>query len=932
MILKRKTKQKTTALLLAVVGVFVNFNIFAGQSVFAQQNTSADYSEYISLYAESEYSVGDVVCKLDAAVLDTQALEFEANVEKSAFYGIGMSYKAAESQMSDISIGLMIDGEYPYFRAENLSFPRMWCNESDERYYTATGNEFAPQQILYPGFYYNEAIDETAKDGERVKVYLSEGKHRISIVPNKGMISIEYVTFYALAPGKTYMAPENETQLYHGSPVVIEGEDAAIKSSYFLTGKSDAASMLVTPHSAEKSLINYIGGGNWKTVGDTLIWNTPELEAGYYQLGFSYRQNSVIGSKSYRTLMIDGEVPFEEAKTVGFAYGDDWQQEFYSDQNDTPYLTFFSKGSHEIALRVTNGNISRVRSLLTDAAAEMGTLYIDITKITGEHVDIYRDYDLFHHIVNMQERLESIRSSLEESGRLLLEVTGETSGSNYSVIKNMIEVISQMLDNKYEAHTYKDYYYSNYCSVSSVLQELRYMPLDIDKIALTAAGEKAPFEKPGILKRAAFSIKRFIVSFTRDYQSVSSSEETNQKAVNIWVSWGRDQAQVLNSLIEKSFTPQTGIPVNVKLVNASVIQATLSGNAPDCYLQMVRSEPVNLAMRNILYDLTQFEDCDGVLKRFQKGADIPYRYKGRLYALPDTQTFFAMFYRKDILDTYGLEVPKTWDEFDLTSKLLMRNNMSVFLPNYVATDAAQTSAGVGANNIYPSLLLQNKVPLYAEDGQKTNLLSADAMEVFEKWTDYYRKMKLPVTLDFYNRFRTGTTPIGIDSYTLYTTLKAAAAEIDGLWDVTSIPGTLQPDGSIAHTSSGGGTGASILKSSKNSTGAWEFLKWWTQAETQITYSNGLESILGPTGRVGVSNVEAIKGLSWDDDALERLLTVWSEVEEIPEYPGSYYVSRSVYQAFWNVINDNRNTKDMLMKFGKEADDEIARKWKQYANR
>ncbi len=79
-------------------------------------------------------------------------------------------------------------------------------------------------------------------------------------------------------------------------------------------------------------------------------------------------------------------------------------------------------------------------------------------------------------------------------------------------------------------------------------------------------------------------------------------------------------------------------------------------------------------------------------------------------------------------------------------------------------------------------------------------------------------------------------------------------------------------------------------------------------------------------------VEAIKGLSWEDDSLDSLLDAWGEVEEIPEYPGSYYVARSIYQAFWNVVNDNKNPKDMMMQFGKEANDEIARKWKQYDNR
>ena len=397
------------------------------------------------------------------------------------------------------------------------------------------------------------------------------------------------------------------------------------------------------------------------------------------------------------------------------------------------------------------------------------------------------------------------------------------------------------------------------------------------------------------------------------------------------MNWGRDQAQVLNSLVKRSFVPDKGINVNLKLVNATVIQAVLSGNGPDCFLQMHRSEPVNLAMRGVLYDLSNFEGYEEILDRFQEGAEIPYMYDGGLYGLPDSQNFFMMFYRKDILDEYGLEVPKTWEQFDLNAKLLMRNNMSVWIPISAVTDAS-TNGGVGSTSMLPTMLLQNGVKLYAEDGRKTNLLSPDAMEVFERWTSYYTKLKFPKTLDFYNRFRTGTTPLGIASYTTYNTIKAAASEIDGLWGVTSVPGTVMNDGTVSHISSGAGTGCVILNSSKNKKGAWEFLKWWTSTETQLTYSNDLESVLGPTGRVALSNVEALKNLSWEPEHLEEVVSAWENVEEVPEYPGSYYVARSIYQAYWNVVNSNKNSKDMLMKFGKEANDEIARKWNQYTNR
>ena len=91
-------------------------------------------------------------------------------------------------------------------------------------------------------------------------------------------------------------------------------------------------------------------------------------------------------------------------------------------------------------------------------------------------------------------------------------------------------------------------------------------------------------------------------------------------------------------------------------------------------------------------------------------------------------------------------------------------------------------------------------------------------------------------------------------------------------------------------------------------------------------------ILGPTGRVSVSNVKAFESMEWDTDMKDVVVESLNGTGEIPEYPGSYYVSRSVYQAFWNVVENNQNPKDTLLKFAEEADVEIARKWKQYENR
>ena len=114
-------------------------------------------------------------------------------------------------------------------------------------------------------------------------------------------------------------------------------------------------------------------------------------------------------------------------------------------------------------------------------------------------------------------------------------------------------------------------------------------------------------------------MRRFLASFTEDYNSISNTDSASD-TVTVWVNWGRDQAQILNMLIQSTFSAQNDISVNVKISNASIVQGVLSGCGPVVILQQSRTEPVNLAMRGVLYDLKKFDDCDEVLDRFTDGA------------------------------------------------------------------------------------------------------------------------------------------------------------------------------------------------------------------------------------------------------------------------------------------------------------------------
>ena len=891
------------------------------------ESYSTNYSNYLSQNASYSNSTESIHVKFDRTINSASAVA-SFNVPTSAVFNVLLSYKTIDTIVGDYDVSILIDGKTPFSEFGTLKFPRIWSDSQDTKT-DSFGNDIPKEQSPYKELFDYYAIDSTGWSCDPYSVFLAAGTHSVTISLKKDEFYLSEIVFSAPEQVDEYQKPESAEKNYSGSDIIIEGENAEAKTGYWLTAKSDDTSPKVSPSDPHISKLNYIGG-NWKTPGETLVWTTPHLKEGYYQLGFSFRQDTLIGSSSYRWLKIDGKTPFLEAKSLPFQYKSGWQMKTLADKVKSPYVFYLSEGVHKISLTVTLGDMQNVSVLLKDAMSIIGDLYIDMTMITGETVDVYRDYDLFTQISDMEDRLNKSLELLKEASQEIKQLSDESTGTYTSVVDNMIRVVEKMLNNKYAAHRYKSTYYSNYCSLSSTLNDMSNMPLDIDRIILSAPGTQGT-EKIGFFNQLLFSVQRFFTSFLTDYNSIDISDATD-KSIEIWGNWGRDQAQVLNTLTKK-FTDKSGIGVNVKITNATVIQAVLSGVGPNVILNASRTEPVNLAMRNVIVDLYGFDDCTDVLKRFQSGAETPYLYKNGLYALPDTQTFYMMYYRKDILDALNLSVPLTWDDFKQTAKVLARNNLDVWLPCTQITDMSVVNAGVGSLSIFPTLMLQSGLSFYRDDGKSTTLSENDTIRVFENWTDFYTKYKLPASLSFYNRFRTGVCPLGIDSYLTYNTISAAAVEIEGKWGFASVPGTLRSDGTVDRTSAGGGSGCCIMKSTPDKEQmSWEFLKWWTSADTQLSYSNNIEAVLGPTGRIAVSNTEAMLNLSWSTEARNAIADAWKNVKEIQEVPGSYYLARGIDSSFWSVVNNGSNPKDMLYKWSSEVDDEIARKWNQYENR
>ncbi len=911
-----------------------------------------DYSAYLESNKNLTTAVNDVDANVTDVVVDNGAvieklekfegeatvlkwmnaegsITFKFNVSQDGLYNLLINYYALSTNTEAIEFGVLVDGVEPFEGANAISLPRIFADDGEVRK-DGIGNEFAAEQKEIFAWQKNRFTDSEGLNSKPYLFAFTKGVHTITIYDCSDPFAISELKLCAEEKTLPYAEvlksyEQNGYKKYNGAQINIQGENAYLKSSNQLIAQSDSTSAKVYPFNATKNKVNYIGGNNWSGAGDRITWKLDVPEDALYAITFAYQQSYIVNGSSYRVLRVDGEIPFEEAAQIDFAYCNSWKLKNFSGKEE-PYLIYLTKGEHELSLEVNLGSLSDFAIELKKQIYELGTIYRQIVMITGETPDSNRDYSLFTQIPDLEKRLTQCKTTLDKLVKEADEMSGMGGSSNTSTLKNMSAVIKRMLDYKYQAQIYKTSFYDNYSSMSAWLYEIIGMPLDIDAIYVTAPEKKAEHLGAGFFEGLIFGVKKFFVSFMADYNSISG--DVGKDKISLWVNWGRDQVQVLNYLAQSDFTTKYGVGVDIKMTNATIIQGILSGNGPDCYLHMSRTEPVNLAMRGGLYDLSKFDDFEEVTKRFMPTSTVPYTYNGGVYALPDTQTFNIMFYRKDILDDLGVEIPKTWEDFIAASAIIMRNNMRVGLPYTQITDMNLVNQGLGALNIFPTLLMQQGISLYDEKLESINLTSEEAVNTFTMWTDFYNKYSFDKTYDFYNRFRTGTMPLAIQSVAQYNTISAAASEIRGLWGIAPIPGFEDENGNINRTMAGAGSGCAILKDSDNIEGAWKFLKWWTSSETQLKYSQNIESILGSTGRNMTSNVEALSKLSWNRGDFDIIKEQWSHVQEMPEVPGGYYIPRVVDQAFWNVVG-GKGIHEELIKWDKVADNEIAEKRSQY---
>ncbi|MDE5584118.1 MAG: extracellular solute-binding protein [Ruminococcus sp.] len=848
-------------------------------------------------------------------------VKYNINIAETGIYCLNMTYFAMVSDSPIIEICVRIDGKIPYDVASRITLNRVWTNEHDI-YTDSHGNQVRPPQVQKGMWLDTDFKDTDGFFSEPIFFYLGKGTHEVTFSAERTDFAIESFKFYnpeKLLSYSEYIGSADISDSAEGF-FRIEGENSVYKSDSTLFPTCDNTHYLVSPSDPVKIVYNTFGAKNWQKSGQSATWVISGEDIkndGWYKIGIKYRQNQMRGLSSYRQIYIDGKVPCEELNHVEFFYGSDWNLCVPSADGKSVYIWLDADKNHTFTMECVTGEVGDYMRKIKEITDELNTYYRKILMITGAYPDRYTDYYVHEKIPDLLEKFTQFSSELKKI-RCDIENIYEVSGSEISVIDRLTVILDKCLEKPLKIPLYLPQIKENIISVSSWTIECCRQPLEIDYIEFATAETDFSEYREKFFRSLCFSARTFLGSFFEDYSTLS--DVTGEKALDVWVNLGREQAQTVKELTD-DFICDTGISVSVSLVTGGIVEASLAGKGCDVALFLGGEYPVNLAVRDMLVDVSEFEDYTEVAGRFQKNAMTHYEYDGGVYGIPITQSFPMLFYRTDILSELGYNSPpETWENLIDMLPSVQRNYMNVGL----VLPSGNISPSTETGHTFALLMLQNGMNYYNDELSETVFDTPQAVNAFEIWTKFYTDYSLEQSYDAFSRFRTGEYPLVIADYTFFNQLKTASPEINGLWDFCSVPASIN-NGIISHSANSNGTGAVIFRKTENIKNAWEYIKWFTETETQAKYSNQMEGLYGFTGRCATANTEALRRLSWSENELSRLFAQRDELVEIPVIPSSYAVTCNLMNAFREVINMHENPRDTLIWYNRDINDEISRK-------
>jgi multiple sugar transport system substrate-binding protein len=278
--------------------------------------------------------------------------------------------------------------------------------------------------------------------------------------------------------------------------------------------------------------------------------------------------------------------------------------------------------------------------------------------------------------------------------------------------------------------------------------------------------------------------------------------------------------------------------VDVKLVNAGtnteeytkLQNAVQAGSGAPDVVQIEYYAFPQFALSDALLDLHRY-GLESLESTYTPSTWSSVNFGGKLYGLPQDSGPMAMFYNKTVFDTYGIAVPKTWDEYIAAAKKL-----------HAADPTKYITADTGDSGFTTSMIWQAGGHPIKVDGTNVTIDFDDPGT--QKWVSTWNQLvtgKLlstipPWTDDWYKALGNGTIATLPTGAWMPGVLQESVAAGSGQWRVAPMP---TYDGTPV-TAENGGSGQAVTQQSKNPALAAAFVRWLNSdpASLKVFFSSG----------------------------------------------------------------------------------------------
>ncbi len=678
-------------------------------------------------------------------------------------------------------------------------------------------------------------------------------------------------------------------------------------------------------------------------------------------------------------------VPFKEAYDVQYDYSKEWQSNYLGNATEVFEFYFEAGVEYTVYFNCSLGSLKDLIKRVEDCMTRVNNYYLRVLQLTGNNPDENTSYKFMEKMPEVVIGFCEEAMELDAVAKAFEERCGK--GSHTTTLNTVAILLNTMsMEDGWNIAPNMSTLKSYLGTLGTWINNSKQGALTLDKILVAPAdadNSVLPKTNAGFFESIFFEISSFINSFFIKYDAMGVTKEidANTPTVEVWIATGRDQSSIWRTMIDAKggFTDSTGVAVNLKLVTAgTLLPSILSGKGPDVYIGLGSADVINYAIREAVVSINGKDDgataeensiyttkyytyktSDGYTtvkegqrdennllmteKLTQSGATLSYEtlpFDGvvnstnyvpaavntltlldDVYGIPQTMGFAMMFYRMDILADINTPVPESWDDLIVILNKLSDNNMLIGLAYASAINFMLYQNGA-------SMWKYEDNPEYA--GAKIGLDEDKALEAFDYVCRLYSEHSFPISFDAANRFRTGEMPIIIGDYAgIYNQLVVYATEIAGLWEFSSLPGTVREDKTFNYDSLAGVSATVMLHGCENPFAAWQFMQWQTSAEVQANYGNRMVALIGPSAKYEAANINAIKNLSWTAQERLAIEDQMQHLSAIVNYPGSYIIDRYTKFAFLDAVNDGTPAADAIRNYISAINSEITRKREEF---